>query len=116
MWLSRCNLLPTAPLFSLDGSPLSYNSFHKALRKVLLRASIIDKISSHSFRKGGATFLSIIGMPIEKIKERGGWSSNAVFKYISESLDLMLKLSVMVKLLKLWIDIIPTPFWFGVFG
>lgn len=26
-------------------------------------------------------------MPIDKIKERGGWASNAVYRYISESLD-----------------------------
>lgn len=87
MWLSKNKFGPSAPLFSLKGSPLSYNAFHNALSKVLLRAGIAGKISSHSFRQGGATFLSTIGMPIEKIKERGGWASNAVYKYISESLD-----------------------------
>lgn len=50
-------------------------------------AGINDKILSHSFRHGGATFLSTIGMPVDKIKERGGWASNAVYKYISESMD-----------------------------
>lgn len=86
-WLSSCKLGPSSPLFSLDGSPLPYNAFHKALLKVVQTAGISDKITSHSFRHGGATFLSSIGVPIEKIKDRGGWSSTAVYKYISESLD-----------------------------
>lgn len=87
LWLSKCKLSSSAPLFSLDGSPLSYSAFHSALIKVVQSAGINEKISSHSFRHGGATFLSTIGVPIEKIKERGGWSSNAVYRYISESLD-----------------------------
>lgn len=57
LYLSRRKPGPSSPLFSLDGSPLSYNSFHKALCKVILRAGIGEKISSHSFRQGGATFL-----------------------------------------------------------
>lgn len=87
LWLSTYRREPSAPLFSLGNSPLSYTAFNNALQKVVIRAGIKDKISSHSFRHGGATFLSTIGMPIEKIKDRGGWSSNAVYKYISESLD-----------------------------
>lgn len=86
-WLSIYDGEPSAPLFSLNGAPLSYNAFNSALKKVVQRAGIKEKISSHSFRHGGATFLSTIGMPIEKIKDRGGWSSNAVYKYISESFD-----------------------------
>lgn len=86
-WLSNYKSSPSSPLFSLDGSPLTYSTFSNALSKVILRAGIKEKISSHSFRQGGATFLSTIGMPIDKIKDRGGWASNAVFKFISESLD-----------------------------
>lgn len=49
---------------------------------VLINANL----SSHSFRRGGATFLSAIGFPLAaaSLKECGGWASDAVLKYISE--------------------------------
>lgn len=86
-WLRRRKPLPKEPVFSLcDGSPMSYNSFQKYLKQIVTKAGITKRISSHSFRKGGATFLSSIGVPIQKIKERGNWSSDAVFKYLCEPL------------------------------
>lgn len=71
-------------VFTVNGNPLSYNSFQLALKKLLHLPDIKENITSHSFRMGGATFLSSIGIPIAKIKERGNWRSNAVFRYICE--------------------------------
>ena len=38
--------------------------------------------STHSFRRGGATFAFQAGVPVEAIKLMGDWSSDAVYKYI----------------------------------
>lgn len=63
-------------------SELSYNSFRAKL-KVLLQQSHIDAhLSSHSFRSGGATCMAASGIPVVDIKERGGWKSDCVYKYI----------------------------------
>lgn len=85
-WLSICPRQIHAPLFSLGSHPMSYNSFSSAFRKLYTVAGIDANLSSHSFRRGGATFLSSVGVPISSIKERGNWLSDAVYKYISPSL------------------------------
>lgn len=86
-WVKRSKPRLGDPLFSLHNhEPLSYSSFQSGLKKLVSLAGIKQKISSHSFRKGGATFLSSIRVPIEKIKERGNWTSDAIFKYVCEPL------------------------------
>lgn len=73
-------------LFSTDSCPsLSYSSFRRLFRKFCVRAGINGNFGSHSFRRGGATFMSKIGLPVAAIKDRGLWSSNAVFDYIKPS-------------------------------
>lgn len=42
----------------------------------------IDKINTHSFRIGAATYLSKLGVSDDEIKNRGRWSSNSVKRYI----------------------------------
>ena len=37
----------------------------------------------HSLRKGGATLCHTMGMPLDKIKSHGTWSSDAVWSYIN---------------------------------
>lgn len=90
-WLTLSQAKPSAPLFTMNQRPLSYNMFNSALSDLVRRAGIQQKISSHSFRRGGATFLSAIGLPLEKIKERGGWKSNAVLTYIAEPIQVKMK-------------------------
>lgn len=65
---------------------LSYRKFQVKLRKLCKMCRISARLSSHSFRSGGATFMSAEGVPIEKIKERGGWRSSCVYRYINEPL------------------------------
>lgn len=90
-WLKISPSPPTAPLFRLNHKPVKYNVFQSALSTLVSMSGIKQKISSHSFRRGGATFLSAIGLPIEKIKERGGWRSDAVMTYISEPVQVKMK-------------------------
>lgn len=90
-WLSMSPAPPSAPLFRLGNQAMSYRSFQEALSSLVSKAGITQKISSHSFRRGGATFLSAIGLPFEKIKERGGWKSNSVLTYIAEPLQVKMR-------------------------
>lgn len=68
-------------------SRLSYNSFRTKLKVLLGSCAINSHISSHSFRSGGATFMAAKGIPVLDIKERGGWRSNCIFRYIREPLS-----------------------------
>lgn len=90
-WLSLYNPPPTAPLFALCNCQLSYSRFSKALSHVITSSGIRGNIASHSFCRGGATFLASIGMPVEFIKERGAWTSDSVYKYICEPLVVKVK-------------------------
>lgn len=69
-------------------SELSYNSFRKKLKMLMLSSHISDCLSSHSFRSGGATCMAALGIPVLDIKERGGWKSDCrpIFRYIKEPL------------------------------
>lgn len=78
----------SGPLFSLPGmSVLDYNWFSDKLCDVVRKSNIKSVISSHSFRKGGATFMSSCDVPLVDIKSRGGWKSNAIFRYLEEPLS-----------------------------
>lgn len=95
-WLDISPAPSSAPLFRLGQTAVSYNEFQVALATVVSKAGIKQKISSHSFRRGGATFLSAIGLPLEKIKERGGWKSNSVLTYIAEPIQVKMSRENMV--------------------
>ena len=41
-----------------------------------------DTVSGHSFRRGGATFAALAGVPAELIKLQGDWRSSAYELYI----------------------------------
>lgn len=82
-WVTIHHHAPSEQLF-VTPSGFSYSKFSLALTRLVKAAGIQANLSSHSFRRGGATFLSAIGCPLSTIKERGGWVSQAVFKYICE--------------------------------
>lgn len=65
----------------------TYSKFCKTFKSLCKKADISGNFSSHSLRKGGATFMANIGLPITDIKDRGLWSSVVVFDYIKPSLD-----------------------------
>lgn len=79
---------PDDYLFSTNNvHSLSYNSFRRIFKIFCNRAGIVGNFASHSLRRGGATFMSKIGLPVTEIKDRGLWSSNVVFEYIKPSVE-----------------------------
>lgn len=71
--------------FSLAGSEVffSHSMFVKHLKLCLTKARIDHKnFSTHSFRRGGASYAFEIGLPPLLIKQRGDWSSSAYERYV----------------------------------
>ena len=78
---------PDHPAFLIPGnsdmSPMSYSVFSNILKMLAGKAKIdADRISSHGFRSGGATFLARLGVEIDVIKQRGDWKSDQVLVYL----------------------------------
>ena len=63
--------------------PLTYSQFSKSL-KMLVEATGRNSraYSTHSLRRGGATFLASLGVDKDKIKLIGDWRSDAVNEYL----------------------------------
>lgn len=87
-WLRRhfleCPAEPDSYIITIPGKlGLPYSIFQDTLKYFCSVADLDpDKYSSHSLRRGGATFLSISGSTIDEIKVRGDWASSCVFKYL----------------------------------
>lgn len=87
-WFKISKVRGSHPLFSFSGlKALSYSNYSTLLSRVVNAAGVKAKISTHSFRHGGASFLSSIGVSMPKIKDRGGWKSDAVNCYISQDFE-----------------------------
>ena len=91
-WLS--NLLVSKPYSSesklfdtKDCMALTYCVFARQLKILVKRAKLVGDYSSHSLRRGGATFLSSSGCSVVEVKDRGGWKSDCLFKYICPPLS-----------------------------
>ncbi|XP_021350861.1 uncharacterized protein LOC110460989 [Mizuhopecten yessoensis] len=68
--------------------PITYPVFHSFLRKVLAEAGHDPApFSSHSFRRGGATWAFSCQVPGETIQALGDWSSDAYKCYLEFSLE-----------------------------
>ena len=66
--------------------PLSYQSYLFGIRRLASAAGLDSSLfSTHSARRGGATYLQHCGLSLDQIKEKGEWCSNAVHKYLSTS-------------------------------
>ena len=79
--------LPSEPLFnSGPGQALTYSVFSKKFKQMLSKAGIVGDFASHSLRRGGASYMSMVGCSIAQVKDRGGWASDCVFRYIKPSL------------------------------
>ena len=77
----------SSPLFCLAGpSPLDAASFRRRLSSLLstLRLSPAE-FSTHSLRRGGATWLLSAGVPLHLIKILGDWKSDCVLQYLRPS-------------------------------
>ena len=80
--------------------PLPY-SFYSAVLHLACSAVGLPpgEFSSHSLRRGGATFLRLCGAGMEEIKERGDWKSECVRQYLKASLVEKLTLDMRVSLI-----------------
>lgn len=64
------------------GKQLSTSAISAICRRMVERADLPVKVSSHSLRIGGATAAMAGGMSKERIMAIGGWASGAVGRYI----------------------------------
>lgn len=75
-----------APLFSSSRWKfLSYYKFSSIFNSLCKRAELSGNFASHSLRRGGASAMIELGIPISDVKDRGLWLSNCVEKYLHPS-------------------------------
>lgn len=59
--------------------------FTRMLRDCLSKAGLSTAaFATHSLRRGGATFASDCGLALDDVKRLGGWSSDAVRRYVGD--------------------------------
>lgn len=65
--------------------PMDYKWYAKLLTKSLNSAGLTreGRYTSHSLRRGGATMLSVLGVPLHEIQKIGDWKSLSVLLYLS---------------------------------
>ena len=73
--------------------PVTYRDLTLQMRLWLKQAGIkdVNKYSSHSLRRGGATHAFKKGVPELTIKRLGAWASDAFKRYIDETLETRLQ-------------------------
>ena len=77
------------PLFKSRSGIMTYAQFNKKLKWVARKAGYkINTFSSHSLRRGGATWAYRSGVPENLIKLLGDWRSEAVRQYFEFSLEM----------------------------
>ena len=75
-----CNLSPSRP------TPITSSWFNLRLKDIAARVGLDHtRVSSHSLRHGGASFMSALGCDIIDIRARGSWASSAIFRYLHHS-------------------------------
>ena len=87
------------PAFSLPSNsrlkPVTYSQFMQVLRALVARIGLAPgEYSTHSFRRGGATFAFKSQVPGELIKTQGDWTSDAYLRYLDLSMESRLQVAV----------------------
>lgn len=84
-YLSQVQVKPGSPLFLMPRSlkPMSYSYFTDRLKLAIKGAGLVGRYTSHSLRRGSATYLSRLGLPLHDIKLFGDWRSLSVLLYLS---------------------------------
>lgn len=68
-----------------DGTPVTPMHFRDTLRLIFDNANISSQdFCGHSFRAGHANDMKHMKRPVDEIKFKGRWKSNAVFRYFRE--------------------------------
>lgn len=70
-----------------EGKPISYSLALKKLKKWCKSAGILKDVGFHSLRRGAASHMYSLGVPIHDIKVEGDWQSMAVLLYLSTSMS-----------------------------
>lgn len=97
-FFDTCQAPASSPAFVLPTATglrsISYSSFTKHLKDLLRLAGLKpDNYSGHSFRRGGATYASSLGIPHELIQLQGDWASTAYLEYLARPLRQRLSLA-----------------------
>ena len=85
-----CKAVPAhagAPAFCVPGDtgllPYTYRQWQSKLKAILRQTGRIEhKYSSHSFRRGGASFAYKAGASVEMVKMLGDWRSDSFRRYL----------------------------------
>ena len=90
-----------APLFLLPGPTglegQSYKDYQDTLKLMCDRVGLDpEEFSSHSLRRGGCTYLGMLGIPVADIKARGDWTSDCILQYLKTPLDVRIQQDMMV--------------------
>ena len=81
-----------SPLFKIKHQsqwvPLTDNQIRQNLKAILKNLNLpTSYITFHSFRRSGATFAFNNHVPLQAIKNHGTWTSDTVWRYITDSTD-----------------------------
>jgi len=89
------NIPFSEPMFSISrGLPITYLQFQSVFKHLIFSVGLNPaEFSTHSFRRGGATYAFSSSVPGELIKDHGGWSSDAYLVYLQFSLEDKLRVS-----------------------
>ncbi|CAG2216422.1 unnamed protein product [Mytilus edulis] len=83
--------------------PVSYNMLQSFLKNIVEKIGLDPtKYSSHSFRRGGATWAFQCGVSSELIQLQGDWKSDAYKLYLRYGLDDKMQVSSKMMGLKAW--------------
>lgn len=90
VYFNKVRASPSAPLFIVPGTQhctLSYHVFSKLLKAFVSKCHLKGRYSSHSLRRGSATYLSRLGLPLHDIKTYGDWQSLSVLLYLASDIS-----------------------------
>ncbi len=66
-----------------DGNPILYSQYMDAIKYLSRQAGYNPRLfSTHSFRRGGATFGFRASVDVDHLKMQGSWASDAILDYI----------------------------------
>ena len=76
-----------APLISCGGKPIQYPKALAIFKKWCSAANVDKKIGFHSLRRGSATYMDRIKIPLHHIQQSGDWQSLCVLNYLSSDIS-----------------------------
>ncbi len=83
--LPRTTAPHSTPLFEICGTPLTASAFNTRARRILRALGFdVSRLTSHSWRIGGATHAARSGLPSHSIQTIGRWRSDTYRRYIRD--------------------------------